>query len=271
LTDLDKFTFTPLTGSPYYVYGHSYLGYGMDAAQAKLQKSMSSAEETDPCYPNGYFRKNEEKLVTGIGDATACQRIIAEKLFSGSETEAPGKYAGEKSVHGAFAATENFFYVRNDLKIALDGNIDAMEAAASKGCSDLPKSYLPQEADMKEGKANPSDPKHCFGLSFQAALIRALRIPGRAGVKVDIARKINGGDLDWALGAAVKHFIDSGMAGAALGASPSPLSSMMMGILFLASAGVIFVAFRSLYPKKNCPKSVEMHMSATTIGGKGAE
>jgi hypothetical protein len=109
LKEPDAFIFTPLVGEPYHIYGHSYLGYGMDSAQARLQKSMSEVE-ADPCYPAGYFRKNNEKLVSGTGDAAACQRLITDRLFS-AESHAPGKYEGEMSLRGPFAATENFFYI----------------------------------------------------------------------------------------------------------------------------------------------------------------
>merc|ERR1712187_1084412 len=68
-----------------------------------------------------------------------------------------------------------------------------------------------QESDMKAGKANPSNPNECFGLCFQVALLEALKAPTTEGLTVQIVRKINGGDVDWALGAALKHFIDSGM------------------------------------------------------------
>jgi hypothetical protein len=148
-----------------------------------------------------------------------------------------------------------------------------MEGAASKSCADMPKSLFPKEDDMKEGKANPVDPKHCFGLSFQAALIRALRIPGTAGVKVDIARKINGGDLDWALGAAVKHFIDTGMGGTALDGS-SAQSSMMLAMVAFAGIGLVIAAMRFWSRRKNCPKNLQhmpIPMEVVTIGGKGAE
>jgi hypothetical protein len=276
LEELDSFTFTTLSGAPHQLYAHSYLGYGLDHAQAKL-RSMMATESEDPCYPVGYNRPGQKKddeatLVTGTGDATACQTKIKEHLFDASQKGAPGQYFGELALRGAMAATENFFYVRSDLKLPLDGNIKEMRKAAVSGCSTAMQPTDADKADMEAGKANPSQPNACFGLSFQAALMDVFKADTIAGLQVQIARKINGGDIDWAMGAALKHFIDSGLAA---GAQPDQLPLAVRGVLVLIFAIAAIGVLRFFLGPKFCQllqlQSTHVVKATTgvTIGSKG--
>jgi len=207
MADTDTFTFKNMAGQRYTLYAHSYLGYGLDHAQAKL-RSLTTGDQ-DPCYPVGYMRKSVEdssQLVKGSGNAELCQELIKSQLMPSSETISPGRYSFEMPLRGNFVATENFFYVRNDLNLPMDGNMAAMKDAAKNTCA-KPLSLSPeQEAVMLAGTADPSKQKSCFGLSFQVALLDALRVS-----QVQIAHTINGGDIDWALGAALVHFLESDM------------------------------------------------------------
>merc|ERR1719305_1045536 len=74
MADTDTFTFKNMAGQRYTLYAHSYLGYGLDHAQAKL-RSLTTGDQ-DPCYPVGYMRKSVEdssQLVKGSGNAELCQ------------------------------------------------------------------------------------------------------------------------------------------------------------------------------------------------------
>merc|ERR1712107_641408 len=106
-------------------------------------------------------------------------------------------------VQGDFATTENFFYTRNDLSLPLPSDFDTMEGQARAICG---KALQPSQQDisaMESGTANAGNPLHCFALSYQVSFLRALGVPTARGVKVKVMRKINGGDVDWALGAAL--------------------------------------------------------------------
>mmetsp|Transcript_126265 Transcript_126265/g.403585 ORF Transcript_126265/g.403585 Transcript_126265/m.403585 type:complete len:114 (-) Transcript_126265:296-637(-) len=46
----------------------------------------------------------------------------------------------------------------------------------------------------------------CFALSYEASLLKALKV-WEIGATVKIVHKINGADVDWALGAALVHFL----------------------------------------------------------------
>jgi len=225
VVDKDAFTFTTLLGKEFRLYAHSYLGYGQDHAQARLRtvveasgaSSAEAADMKDPCYPAGYLRPGSSPgaagstgvslLVQGSGDAVSCQDLIQSHLFKDSEIAAPGHYASELPIRGELVATENFFYARNSLSLPLQATPSAMQEAAKYACGQS-KTPAPVELEnMKKGVADPGKPNECFGLSYQAALLDALKVPRTVGVKVQIMRQINGGDVDWALGAALMHVI----------------------------------------------------------------
>lgn len=216
--DPDRFTFTTVLGKHYMLYAHSYLGYGLDYAQSQLKGVVPSStpgsdEATDPCYPVGYQRPHSvaalaiavadstsrSAVVKGSGDSAACQAAIRQHLLGSSRPEAPGRYDGELPVRGVLAATENFFYVRDRLSLALSAEPADMHSASTATCA---AAWTPEAG---EGGAAA-----CFALSYQEALLQALRVPTTPGVRVEIKRQINGGDVDWALGAALMHAIGEG-------------------------------------------------------------
>jgi hypothetical protein len=225
-------------------------------------------EVEDPCYPTGYVRPQAggEATVSGTGDAQACTQLIRERLLASSENAAPGRYTAELPLRGTFAATENFFYVRNGLHLPLDGNLESMKKAAATGCSTPMSPSEEKENDMKAGKANPSEPNACFGLCFQVALLEALHAPKES---VQIVRQINGGDVDWALGAALKHFIDSGM-GDVMNAQSDPVSLALRALGVLLVGLVVLGAIRYFLRLRYCKtlQHQSMQAVATTIGAK---
>jgi apyrase len=270
--EIDKFDFNTVDGPSYHLYAHSYLGFGQDYAQAKMMKVMTTAEVEDPCYPVGYLRQSSDdpsRVLQGTGNAEQCQELIKTRLLSPLETAAPGRYAGELSLRGGFVATENFFYVRNgDTKLPLDGDLAVMKDAANVGCNVALKPSVELEAAMRAGTADPAKQKTCFALSYQAALLEVLRASTLPGVQVKIARSINGGDIDWALGAALVHFIESGMAkaGTASGAGAMDAGLRFLVVL-LGLIGVLGTA--RFFVGQSCSKQVTAVSSAvraTTFG-----
>lgn len=269
----DHFTFKTLTGQEYFLYAHSYLGFGQDYAQAKCAHSMKEELEDDPCYPVGYVRQamgDNTKIIKGTGDAQACQDMIKMHLFNHSAGTAPGRYPLELPVRGNMVATENFFYVRHGLRLPLDGDISAMKEAADKWCGTRITFSEAETARMRDGRTHPFKEKNCFALSYQAALMDALKASHRPGVKVQIARQINGADIDWAMGAALMHFINSGLGGA--GENPVSLT-MRIGLVILSLLGLlgvirIFVAPRCLAFKQ--AQHAGSQIVATTIGARAA-
>jgi len=188
----DRFDFTTVSGQRYHLYAHSYPGYGQDYAQEALQQRIPAESSEDPCYPLGYQR-GVTTLVKGSGNAEACESLV-QGFFAESE-QAPGSYHAGPSLSGRFVATENFVHARHDLSLPLEGGVDSMSKAAVQAC---------QHA-AEETPTDPMKPNFCFALAYQVAFLSALGVRQDGGVDVRIAEKINGSDLDWAVGAALVH------------------------------------------------------------------
>jgi len=219
----DDFSFTTARGRSYRVYAHSYLGFGQDYAQNQLLTQMPQSELEDPCYPSGYVRKGP---IRGTGQAQSCKANLVQRVVGASE-EAPGVYKAEIPLRGNFVATENFFYVQNDLSMKLEElarlESSTLDSAGEQACSKAINLSADEIAKMESGEASATDPKQCFGLVFQAVLLQSLRAFTSPDVSVQIAHQINGGDVDWALGAALVHYLDGNV-----GVSPGrePLDSI---------------------------------------------
>eukprot|EP00927_Polykrikos_kofoidii_P066705 TRINITY_DN62262_c0_g1_i1.p1 TRINITY_DN62262_c0_g1~~TRINITY_DN62262_c0_g1_i1.p1 ORF type:complete len:497 (+),score=51.77 TRINITY_DN62262_c0_g1_i1:44-1492(+) len=193
----DRFEFATLDGQQYKLYAHSYLNYGQDYAQSNLQKLLE-ASEGDPCYPVGYLRTG----VHGTGSAEECVSVIKKKLLSPEKhADAPGAYVAERALHGHFVGNENFFYVRDELSLPMNGDETSMRAAAVGTCDHT------LNADVNGVKAleNPLKPRGCFALSYQLAFLQSLHVFEDPSFEINFAHKINGGEVGWPLGAAVVH------------------------------------------------------------------
>lgn len=188
----DSFSFKAVSGRLYHLYAHSYLDYGQDYAQQRLREALGSVQE-DPCYPHGYSRQQPNGgHISGSGNAEQCQALI-EKILMLPSSNAPGRYRGERSLHGPFIATENFYYTRADLNLPL----------GSQQISPAAMSSLAETECSRQFEGISGDPNHasfCFALSYQARVLSALNVPHD---QMMIANKIHGHQIGWALGAAL--------------------------------------------------------------------
>lgn len=250
VADIDRFEFTTALGLKYSLYAHSYLNFGQDYAQNSLREVLPVASLEDPCYPVGYLRKSSSgEIVKGSANAELCKSKIREHVLAAPT--APGRYSAELLVRGPFVATENFFYVRKDVATAI-GVLDSTGSDEKGACA---KSMTPTNEEvtkMQLGSADAGKPNYCFGLSYQAELLTALKAFSVTGVEVEVKRQINGGDIDWALGAALLHYMEelsptrqggNQDLGSGLGWTPF-LLALLAGVLLLASA-VRFVIGRN--------------------------
>ncbi|CAE7195518.1 APY5 [Symbiodinium natans] len=225
VAEVDQFQFKTGMGRVYSLYAHSYLGFGQDYAQSKLQDTMGDGESSDPCYPIGYTRvKSNGARHNGSGDSTQCRTNIRSLLFQ--EGSAPGRYEHELPVRGRFAATENFYYVRNDLQLPDKEGVCPTEAEAKAVCG---KSLQDSAGD-----------RACFALSYQLAFLGALKAVDVPGIEIEVQRKINGGDIDWALGAALAHLLSTPRV------EPQGFSMTMSAVLTLVMALALLAAAFSL-------------------------
>jgi len=235
----DDFVFETALGRQYRLYAHSYLGYGQDHARDRLKALVPSGELYDPCYPHGYLRQGpagSSSSIHGSGDFAHCKANIATNLMSSSD-DAPGIYRDELPLKaGNFIATENFFYTQADLSLGLEGSAltsAALEAAAGTACSKT------VQAEDKVAQA-------CFALSFQAELLRALKASER-GAAVKIAHQVGGGDVAWALGAALVHFLKGHSSSGGDSFDGTSFTSLLLAglAMLLAGLGVVHVTGRT--------------------------
>jgi len=248
----DAFTFQTARGRTYRLYAHSYLGYGQDHAQAHLRALMTASETEDPCYPQGYERPGtmgSASWVRGSGSGKSCRANVDSRLLQASE-DAPGQYGKELALRpGPFIATENFFFGQKDLSLGFEDRVVSQaewEEAAENACKTAWQPSEKEAADMHAGNADAGSPRTCFALSYQAMLLQALKA-STPGVDVRVARQIKGGDVDWALGAALVHFLQGHAA-----REPEALSGALGGptvmLLVAVSVVVAWLVVRRLVP-----------------------
>lgn len=247
LLDIDRFVFTTASRQQYFVYAHSYLGYGQDYAQNKLKNLMDAAGTTDPCYPKGHSRKDSPgKVVNGTGDADSCKSKIQSLVLT--EQQAPGHYEHELPLRGSLVATENFFYVRNDLGLPQKEGVRPTDVEAQAACS---QSW------------SPAHENGCFGLSYQVSLLLSLKAGGDI---VKVQRKIKGGDIDWAIGAALVHLLD-GRSGANSGSQFDLRGGLTVFAVIIASLLLAVFAYFRLKPNsRKCQKRMDPVLFGSKLG-----
>jgi len=209
----DDFTFVTARGRQFRLYAHSYLGFGQDYVQNSLLGATTGEE--DPCYPEGYSRKSPSGwLIKGSGKLKACKANIFDSALR-SSAKAPGSYDKALPIRGKFVLTENFFYVQNDHSLKLEDagqiGVSNLDTAGETVCGKAMQPSAAEVANMESGKADAGSPKHCFGLAYQAVLLQTLQASALPGTTVQIAHQVNGGDVDWVLGAALVHYQEAHM------------------------------------------------------------
>ncbi|CAG8433901.1 12133_t:CDS:2 [Ambispora gerdemannii] len=221
-------------GHTYVLYQHSYLGYGLMEARKTMKNFMAKLwQKADtngipglradalelnnmaddnhiphPCLPKNFtdFSINSTFIGTGAGYAQC--RAIIEKVLN-KEKECPltpcafdGIY--QPSIRETFSLHDiyafSYFYDRaSPLGMPSEFSLRELSDLANEVCSgDLEKfAHLPQA--IKELEKNPH---YCMDLTFIYGLLHiGYEIPSEREVK--IAKKINGIETGWCLGAAI--------------------------------------------------------------------
>lgn len=231
IDDSDDFVFETALGRTYRLYAHSYQSYGQDYARARLQELVPAEEDEDPCYAPGYERPSGSGgIVRGAGDGDRCRENI-EAILLGPVGDAPGTYSHELPLRGdSFVAVGSFWYTQDDLALSLEdrplGPGD-FEAAARAACQSAPGAGIePQKASTL-----------CFAMSYEAAALQALH-PWGNGASVRIVHQIRGTEVDWALGAALVHFLRGQRALVSAGRHSATLLDAVGSVITLASVAM---------------------------------
>ena len=209
LTQLD------IHGTPYFLYTHSYLSYGLQAAQKLYQQLVIDEieEHGNPCYPAGY-------RFTSKGDFDKCSALMEKVVDKSSPCEFD--YCGLSGVyqprikHEPFLAIENFFYTSKffqggDAEQSTEGEVTRgnllvplLRAKGREYCDDdwakIKEDHAQALADKKEDEFSLS--YYCFAAAYEAAVLET-GFGFTTSSNIRPARTVNKKSIDWELGAAL--------------------------------------------------------------------
>ena len=214
---VDKPLLTQLTVNErlYFLYTHSYLSYGLQAAQALWKRMVVDEIEQygNPCYPKGY-------RLTSRGDFDNCialmDRVVAKSAKCDYEWCGLVGVYQPRITDEPFLAIENFFYTSKffqggeeqttEGEVVTSGNllVPLLKAKGREYCDDdwatIKADHARALADKKEDEASLS--YYCFAAAYEAAVLETgLGFTERS--KIRAARTVNKKSIDWELGAAL--------------------------------------------------------------------
>eukprot|EP00494_Astrolonche_serrata_P033777 UN34046 len=123
----DKISPLTIGVETYNIFTHSWMGYGMEAAQAKIDK-LHSDEANSPCYLVGQSHEANGHEWAGTGDYDACVSELED--ITKNETECEDIPSLECSLDGItipkieverFYYIENFYYTLDTVGVSADG------------------------------------------------------------------------------------------------------------------------------------------------------
>jgi len=211
----DEFVFRTAQGRKHRLYAHGYDSFGLDHALERMwNSSLESSPEGrkepcqpqgDPCYPKSYgWAARPEDARVGGGDWKLCTGEIQQILAGASAIDAPGRYTREPELTGPFIATVNFFLVQNLQRMRFErrGRVgpSAFEDGARRWCR---KTFRRPFWPFRR-RDDAACPIFCFALSYEAWLLTVLGVQ-----EVEVVDTIRGVEVEWALGAALVHSLQS--------------------------------------------------------------
>ncbi|PRT56991.1 Guanosine-diphosphatase [Wickerhamiella sorbophila] len=226
-------------GRDFVLYQHSYLGYGLNEARSKINSLATESQINGsqlpeslvhPCLPPGSSKSFEVEVPDGTASLDGPVKTTKKVLFKGSSEPSPlqCRALAEKilakdavcanppcafdGVHQpplfeAFPSTSemyvfSFFYDRTfPLGMPSVFTLDELRDLQNKVCKG-PDAYSSFTAIRGAVDAIKEHPDWCLDLSYMLTLLRTgYDLHGSREVK--IAKKINGNELGWCLGASL--------------------------------------------------------------------
>jgi len=211
---------TPVSigGRTYHLYAHSWMGYGVEAAQAKFDNKVAD-EKTSPCYLIGDTRKStgsdSDITFNGEGNYAACYLLLKDdlKISKGKCKAAEGLQCVLDGVQmprdtGSMVFIENFWYTANVAGFEKDqmkgkSYFEHMHEFGTSYCKVPHPDASAFLSDLTDYKANEEEiHKQCFCSAYVSAMLKE----GMGFAALDdyeVVRTIRNADLDWALGYAI--------------------------------------------------------------------
>ena len=98
-------------GHQFHVYTHSYLGFGLEAAQHLFASRLTSARVTEgnPCYLTGSKYRNQN----GLGSYRFCQQMMRAMLFDTHDCSGISSCSWDGVFQPPIASGQTFFATEN--------------------------------------------------------------------------------------------------------------------------------------------------------------
>lgn len=214
-SELKRLAHLSIAGRSYYLYTHSYLQYGLQAAQRLYQQLMMEEieDEGNPCYPQGYRHSS-------TGNFNKCFSLMERVVDKKKECEMePCSFNGvwqPKIASEPFLAIENFFYttkffardegvIKKGAVITPNTGNALVKTLKEKGmefCDDPWTQILADHAEAIQAKTEDvsSLSYYCFAAAYEAAVLETgFGFEDRSNIRP--ARTIEGKAIDWEMGA----------------------------------------------------------------------
>jgi guanosine-diphosphatase len=202
------------SGHTYVLYQHSYDGYGLMQARKSINEASSKSKSGAVCLPQHHqleFSNDNGDQISLQGAATnfeECQQLISTKVFAKDKVwcaQAPcsfdGVYMPPLGDHHELYAFSYFYDKFSEpFEVGDSFYVGQIKAAAQDVCSNkITEKSLGSEG-KKEIKKNR---EWCSDLGYMYSLLSVgYSLPDTR--RVSIAKKVNGIEIGWSLGAAIK-------------------------------------------------------------------
>lgn len=234
--DRAQLTAVAIAGQTFYLYTHSFLQYGLQAAEKLYQKlAINEIEEKgNPCYPRAYRHSS-------IGNFDACTSLVSkvvDKSVKCQTTSCSFNGVYQPTIGGEqFVAIENFYYTakffgteeappvddQQSLQITATAAASADPASAltpagglttgnqvTRGLRMKGKEFCDKEwpALRQEYVRTPAEElsAFCFSAAYQSVVLETgLGFHPEANLKV--AKTIAGKGIDWEMGATIFELV----------------------------------------------------------------
>jgi apyrase len=193
----------------YQIYTHSYLNYGLEAAQHLFEERNRAALEQDggnPCYLRN--SKSVSGSFDGVGSHAKCAAMM-DNIMSKSKCPARAFARMSCSIAGTyqprittekFYAIENFFYTSEFFDVR--GQDDPFEALMHKGHEFCKMDWNEVPSLYKKERTTELN-KYCFSSAYLPKVLAAGFGIDSLRDSLRIVHEIDGVAIDWALGAAL--------------------------------------------------------------------